>query len=218
MSANPQLTLFGYFRSSAAYRVRIALAVKGLKWSAVVVNLAKGEQRQADFLKRNPQGLVPALQIDDAVITQSLAIIEYLDECYPQPALLAGDAVGRAIIRSMAQQIAMEIHPLNNLRVLNYLTGPLAQDEEAKLHWYRHWIDQGFTALECSLKEHSGGNYCYGDSVTMADVCLIPQVYNARRFDCNLDPFPLIRAIDAHCNTRAAFLSSAPEKQVDFPK
>ncbi len=210
-------TLYGYFRSSAAYRVRIALNLKGLAYDQAPVNLVKGEQRGEDFLARNPQGLVPALVTDDGVrLTQSLAICEYLDERYPEPALLPVDAAGRARVRALAQSVACEIHPLNNLRVLKYLTGELGVDEAAKMTWYRHWIAEGFAALEAQLSREAGsGDFCHGDTPGLADLCLVPQVFNAERFACDLAPYPRIRRIVANCRALDAFARAAPEAQPD---
>ncbi|WP_431024796.1 maleylacetoacetate isomerase [Halomonas sp. H5] len=210
-------TLYGYFRSSAAYRVRIALNLKGLAYDQAPVNLVKGEQRFDAFLARNPQGLVPALVTDDgARLTQSLAICEYLDERYPEPALLPADAAGRARVRALAQSVACEIHPLNNLRVLKYLTGELGLDEAAKMTWYRHWITEGFAALEAQLSREAGsGDFCHGDTPGLADLCLVPQVFNAERFACDLAPYPRIRRIVANCRALDAFARAAPEAQPD---
>lgn len=208
-----EILLCDYWRSSAAYRVRIVLALKELGWQALPVNLASGEQYQDAHLHRNPQGLVPVLVTDNGLLNQSLAIIEYLDECHPAPPLLPDTPYARATVRGLAYQVAMEMHPLNNLRVLNYLVKELGQGEVDKLSWYRHWIAEGFTALEKSLSQHSLGQYCYGNSVSLADVCLIPQVYNARRFDCPLGEFPLITDIAAHCESLPAFQSAHPDCQ-----
>lgn len=210
-------TLYGYFRSSAAYRVRIALNLKGLAYDQAPVNLVKGEQRGEDFLARNPQGLVPALVTDDGVrLSQSLAICEYLDERYPEPALLPVDAAGRARVRALALSVACEIHPLNNLRVLKYLTGELGVDEAAKMTWYRHWIAEGFAALEAQLSREAGsGDFCHGDTPGLADLCLVPQVFNAERFACDLAPYPRIRRIVANCRALDAFARAAPEAQPD---
>ena len=210
-------TLYGYFRSSAAYRVRIALNLKGLDYDQAPVNLVKGEQRGEANLSRNPQGLVPVLETDEGVqLTQSLAICEYLDERYPEPALLPADAEGRARVRSLAQLVACEIHPLNNLKVLKYLVGELGVDEPTKLAWYRHWITEGFDALESLLTRPAGtGQFCHGDTPTLADLCLVPQVFNAERFDCNLSAYPTIRRIVEHCNALPAFQRAAPGKQPD---
>lgn len=211
MPAESSLSLYSYFRSSAAYRVRIALALKGLEWTELPVNLIAGEERDPEYLVINPQGLVPALETAQGNISQSLAIIEYLEECYPQPPLLPADAFDRAKVRSLAYQVAMEIHPLNNLRVLQFLSGELGVAEDDKLRWYQHWITQGFSAFEATLNSCSNGMFCYGSAVTLADICLIPQVYNARRFECRLDDFPLIREIYQHCLTQQSFKSAAPQ-------
>ncbi|MGR2738652.1 maleylacetoacetate isomerase [Billgrantia sp. Q4P2] len=210
-------TLYGYFRSSAAYRVRIALNLKGLAYDQAPVNLVKGEQKSDDFRTRNPQGLVPVLETDDGVqLTQSLAICEYLEERHPEPPLLPGDAEGRARVRSLAQLIACEIHPLNNLKVLKYLVHELKLDDEAKLAWYRHWIAEGFTALEARLaNESASGAFCHGDSPTLADVCLVPQVFNAERFECDLSAYPTIQRITARCRELEAFSKAAPGEQPD---
>lgn len=210
-------TLYGYFRSSAAYRVRIALNLKGLAYDQAPVNLVKGEQRGEEYLARNPQGLVPALVTDDgARLTQSLAICEYLDERYPEPALLPADAAGRARVRALAQAVACEIHPLNNLRVLKYLTGELGVDEATKMTWYRHWVTEGFAALEAQLSREAGsGDFCHGDTPGLADLCLVPQVFNAERFECDLAPYPRIRRIVANCRALDAFAQAAPEAQPD---
>lgn len=218
MTPDSTLQLYTYFRSSAAYRVRIALNLKGLDWQSLPINLATGEQRSAEYLKHNPQGFVPALQTAGGLITQSLAIIEYLDECYPQPPLLPDSAIDRATVRSMAQQIAMDIHPLNNLRVTQYLTAEMGVDEAGKLRWYQHWIAQGFTAFEESLRHlNSRGQFCFGDSPTVADICLIPQVSNALRFSCPLESYPTINSIYQHCTSLPAFISASPQAQPDFP-
>ncbi|OUE44086.1 maleylacetoacetate isomerase [Billgrantia desiderata SP1] len=210
-------TLYGYFRSSAAYRVRIALNLKGLAYEQVAVNLVKGEQRAEENLARNPQGLVPVLETDDGTrLTQSLAICEYLEERHPEPALLPGDPAGRARVRSLAQLVACEIHPLNNLKVLKYLVHELKLDEAAKLAWYRHWIAEGFTALEARLSgEAATGAFCHGDSPSLADVCLVPQVFNAERFECDLSAYPTIRRIAERCRAMEAFAKAAPGAQPD---
>jgi maleylpyruvate isomerase len=210
-------TLYGYFRSSAAYRVRIALNLKGLDYDQATVNLVKGEQKADDFRTHNPQGLVPVLETDEGTqLSQSLAICEYLDERHPEPPLLPADAEGRARVRSLAQLIACEIHPLNNLKVLKHLVHELKVDDEAKLTWYHHWIDEGFTALEARLaNEATTGAFCHGDTPSLADICLVPQVFNAERFECDLAAYPTIRRIAEQCRTLDAFAKAAPGQQPD---
>lgn len=210
-------TLYGYFRSSAAYRVRIVLNLKGLSFEQTPVNLVKGEHHDGGYRAQNPQGLVPMLVTDHGVrLTQSLAICEYLEERHPRPALLPEDPEGRARVRALAQLVACEIHPLNNLRVLKHLTGELGLDEAAKLGWYRHWVHEGFTALEALLNRESGsGDFCHGDAPTLADACLVPQVYNAERFECDLEAYPRIRRITANARALEAFRRAAPGEQPD---
>lgn len=211
------MKLYGYFRSSAAYRVRIALNLKGLAPEALSLHLAKGQQRASDYLALNPQGLVPALVTDEgAVLTQSLAIIDWLEETYPEPPLLPANALGRARVRSVALAIACDIHPINNLRVLNYLTNTLGVSDEQKNGWYRYWIDTGFEALERRLAREPGtGRFCHGDAPTLADICLVPQVANARRYKMDLAPYPTITRIDAACQALPAFAAAVPERQPD---
>jgi maleylacetoacetate isomerase len=209
------MRLYTYFRSSAAFRVRIALNLKGLAYEAVPVDLRPGAHRQPEYLARNPQGLIPALEDGGEVIGQSLAIIEYLEETHPQPALLPRSALDRARVRSLALVVACDIHPLNNLRVLNHLRS-LGHDQAAVDRWYRHWIAEGLGVLEAEAKRGSGdGGHLVGTEVTLADVCLVPQMFNARRFKCDLDPFPRLRAICGHLETLAAFASAAPDAQPD---
>jgi maleylacetoacetate isomerase len=212
------MRLYDYFRSSAAYRVRIALNLKGVvPDERTFVHLRMGNQRAQDYLALNPQGLVPALALDDGtVLTQSLAIVEFLDETHPQPPLLPADPGGRARVRSIALAIACEIHPLNNLRVLNYLIGTLGVSRDQKDGWYRYWIDVGFEALEKSLsRDPATGRFCHGDAPTLADVCLVPQLANARRFSIDLSPYPTLVRIESECNALPAFASAAPAKQPD---
>ncbi len=210
------LKLHSYFRSSAAYRCRIALALKGIAHETAFVHLVKdgGQQNAPAYRALNPQALVPTLEHDGSVITQSLAIIEYLDEIRPEPPLLPGDALQRAHIRAFALAIACDIHPIDNLRVLNYLKGPLRQDQAAVDTWYRHWVDIGLKACEALLpKERSP--FCFGDRPSLADICLVPQLYNARRFNCDLSSVPRLAAIDEACRAVPAFAQAAPEAQPD---
>jgi maleylpyruvate isomerase len=210
------MVLYGYALSSASYRVRIALALKGIEVTSAPVNLRAGEQRLEGFLQINSQGFVPALALDDgAVLTQSVAIIEYLEETHPDPPLLPTTPVARARVRSIAQAIACDVHPLNNLRVLQYLEHELQHDKTTRETWYRHWVQRGFDALEKRLAgDAATGRFCHGDAPTMADVCLVPQVANARRFAVDLTPYPRIVAIDAACRDLPAFQAAAPERQV----
>lgn len=212
------MKLFTYFRSSAAYRVRIALNLKGLDYEAVPKHFLRdgGEHRRPDFLALNPQGLIPVLEDQGQVISQSLAIIEYLEERHPEAPLLPAGAVKRAQVRAMAQLVACDIHPLNNLRVLQYLKGELGLDEQAVSRWYRHWIAEGFQALEVLADRHSdSGRFCYGDRVSLADLCLVPQLYNARRFEADLEPYPTLRRIGENLEAMEAFALAAPENQPD---
>ena len=210
------MKLHTYWRSSAAYRVRIALEWKGLAWEPAFRHLAKGEQRAPDYLALNPQGLIPALEDGGRVLTQSLAPIEYLDETHPEPPLLPRTPPERAEVRAMAQAIACDVHPLANLRVLGYLRGPLAQPETQVTAWIRHWIGEGFRALELLAQRHSAdGRTLYGREVTLADVCLVPQLYNARRFGTDLAPYPTLVGIGAALEQRPAFARARPEAQPD---
>jgi maleylacetoacetate isomerase len=210
------MKLYGYFRSSAAYRVRIALHLKGIEVEQVGVHLLKdgGRQRQASYLARNRQGLVPALELDDGtILTQSLAIIEYLDTVFPAPRLIPVDPVLAAKVRAVALAIACEIHPLNNLRVLNYLKGPMGCTQDETDEWYRHWILQGgLEAIETMIE---GEHFCFGDQPTLADLCLIPQVFNARRYKIDISHLKKIEAIDEHCKALPAFLAAHPLRQPD---
>jgi maleylpyruvate isomerase len=212
------LQLYSYFRSSAAYRVRIALKLKGLPYSYVPVHLLKdgGQQHSSEYQRVNPAALVPTLVDGDHALGQSLAIIEYLDETHPEPALLPRDALGRARVRGLAQSVACEIHPLNNLRVLQYLENDLKVDESIKATWYRHWITLGFTAIETLLVNNPAtGAFCHGNTPGLADCCLIPQIANSRRFNTPLDAFPTIRRIEEACLTLDAFAKAAPQLQPD---
>ncbi len=210
------MKLYNYFRSSAAYRVRIALALKGLSYDYLSVHLAKGEQYSPEFTAINPQSLVPALEEDGHLLYQSLAIMQYLDEAYPNPPLLPVNPFERNRVRSLALIVACEIHPLNNTRVLNYLTGKLGISEEQKRDWYHHWVKTGFTALEKRLADEKGtGRFCHGDTAGFADCVLVPQVANARRFKVDLGAFPTILRINDECLKLEAFQKAAPERQPD---
>ncbi|MGA9855652.1 MAG: maleylacetoacetate isomerase [Gammaproteobacteria bacterium] len=212
------MELFTYFRSSAAYRVRIALNLKGLKADYRYVHLVKdgGQQHQPEYLDINPQGLVPALVDHGHVLTQSLAIIEYLEEAHPQPPLLPKNALDRARVRALAQIVACDIHPVNNQRVIKYLEKEFRVDEAARKRWIQKWVKDGFSALEKMLAgDPATGRCCHGDQPTLADVCLVPQVFNARRFDVDMNAFPVIQRIDAHCLSLKDFADAAPEKQAD---
>ncbi len=212
------LRLYTYFRSSAAYRVRIALNLKGLAYEAVPVHLLRdgGQQNQPAYRALSPLGTVPALETEGEVITQSLAIIEYLDETHPLPPLLPASAAERARVRALAQTIACDIHPVNNLRVLQYLGKHFAAPQEQKDAWYRHWVNAGLLAVEQLLAAHPAtGAFCHGDAPTLADCCLVPQVFNAHRFDCPLDAMPTIRRIVAACEALPAFRNAAPAMQPD---
>jgi maleylpyruvate isomerase len=209
------MRLHTFFRSSAAYRVRIGLNLKGLGAEMVPVHLRRNEQRSPDFTRMNPQRFVPAVEDGGAVLTQSLAILEYLEETHPAPPLLPPDPLGRARVRALALAIACDIHPLNNLRVLRHLQTEFGLDEPARDAWARHWIEEGFAAIETMLRERSAGAFCHGDTPTLADVCLVPQVANAHRVKTDLAPFPIIRRIDATCRALPAFAAAAPENQPD---
>ncbi|WP_420468257.1 maleylacetoacetate isomerase [Panacagrimonas sp.] len=210
------MKLHHFAPSSASYRVRIALNLKGLDYQAVSVHLRQGEQHSEAFRQLSSAGLVPVLEDPPHTLTQSLAIIEYLDERYPEPPLLPrGDAGDRALVRALALSIACDIHPLNNLRVLNYLIGPLDVGEGAKNAWARHWIGLGFAALEARLAAlPQRGDFCFGDTPTLADICLVPQILNAARVDTDMAPYPILRAIDARCRELSAFQRAHPAQQV----
>jgi maleylpyruvate isomerase len=212
------MKLYTYFRSSAAFRARIALNLKGIAYDPAFINMKPpaAEQRTPEFLAVNPQGLVPTLVHAGATIAQSLAIIEYLDEIHPQPPLLPAAPVDRARVRAMALAVACDMHPLNNTRVLNYLRSSLAHDEDTVSQWYHHWIETGFQALEEEAKRCSGdGQHMFGKSVTLADIYIVPQMYNARRFNCELGAYPTLRSICAHLESLPAFAKAAPEAQPD---
>ena len=202
--------LFDYWRSSASYRVRIALNLKGIAYRAVSVDLAGGAQQDADYRARNPQGFVPMLEIDGQRLTQSLAIIGYLEATRPEPRLLPADPAEAAHVRALALTVACDIHPLNNLRVLKHLTGPLGQDEAAKNAWIARWIGDGFAALE-ALAAPRAGRFLFGDAPTLADICLVPQIYNARRFGVALEAYPLLVRADAAAAAHPAFAAAHPD-------
>ena len=213
------MKLYNYFRSSAAYRVRIALNLKGIVWEHVGVHLLKREQRSPEYLALNPAGLVPSLVTDEgAVIAQSLAIIEYLEEIRPRKSpLLPKDKVARAHVRALALALACDVHPLNNVRVLNYLSNELTVTTQQKDAWITHWIVTGLEAFEKSLAlSKTFGKFCYGDTPTMADIALVPQVFSARRFNVDIARYPLIAAIDTYCNELPAFIDAHPAKQSDY--
>ena len=212
------MKLYTYFRSSAAYRVRIALNLKGLAYEAVPVHLLRGggEQLGEAYRAVNPSALLPALDDDGAIIHQSLAILEYLEELHPHTPLLPADALGRARVRALSQTVACDTHPLTNLRVLKYLQGPLGLSDEVKLEWYRHWLGEGMAMLEAHLAgAPQTGRYCHGDTPTLADCCLVPQVFNAQRFEVDLAPYPTLARIHAQCEQLPAFQLAHPSRQPD---
>jgi len=207
--------LYTYFRSSAAFRARIALNLKGLAYEPAFVHLARGEHLQPAYAAISPQGLVPALAVDGALLAQSIAIMEYLDETHPQPPLLPPDALGRARVRSLSLIVACEIHPLNNPRVLKYVKNTLGHSQDEVNAWYRHWIADGLAKLEAELGRPGTGRHCHGDAPTMADCCLVPQIFNARRFECDLKPYPTVMRVFEACMRLAAFDRAQPGKQPD---
>ena len=210
------MKLYTYFRSSAAYRLRIALALKGIDYESEFVHLRDGAQHSGDYDALNPQHFVPTLVDGEHVLTQSLAQIEYLDETNPAPPFLPKAPADRARVRALALAVACEIHPLNNLRVLKHLGSALGLSEEARNAWYRHWIDEGFRPLERMLAESSAtGRFCHGDRPGLADICLVPQVYNAERYNCPIDAYPTIRRINEACLDLPEFQAAAPERQPD---
>ena len=210
------MILYGYWRSSAAYRVRIALNLKGLAVEDEFVHLQKFDQRDDAYLALNPQGLVPTLVDGDVHFSQSMAIIEYLDERYPEPTLLPDDLTGRARVRQLAQVVACDIHPINNLKVLNYLTQELGVSDDDRLKWYRHWVHQSFRGLEVLVSNSPAtSKFCHGNQPTLADLCLVPQLYNARRFEIDLSAYPNLVRIDETCRAIDAFVNAAPERQPD---
>ena len=208
------MILYGYFRSSAAFRVRIALNLKGLAFDTELVNLSKGDHLSEEYRRVNPQGRVPALVDDEVTLLQSPGIMEYLEEVYPTPAILPTGAQARARVRAIANIISCDIHPLNNLAVLNYLEGPLAASGKQKTVWYQHWVAEGFNAVETLLTDSPNtGIFCDGDKPGLADICLVPQVFNAQRFDCDLSSYPTIERIFSTCMELEAFDTAQPSKQ-----
>jgi len=212
----PKPILYDYHRSSACYRVRIALNLKGVDYQPVPVNLLDGEQKAEEYRARNPQGFVPTLEADGERLTQSLAIIDWLEARHPEPALFPAEAGARSHVLAMALAVACDIHPLNNLRVLKYLSGPLAQPQEARDSWYRHWVAEGLAALE-AMAAPRAGRFLFGDAPTLADVCLVPQMFNARRFDVPLDSFPTLARADAEANQLEAFAAAHPDRVAPVP-
>ena len=204
------MQLYHYFRSSASYRVRIALALKGLDAELLPVHLLRNEQLAESFAVIAPAKLVPLLAVDDRLLTQSMAIIEYLDETHPTPSLLPGDAAARARIRALAQDMACEIHPLNNLRVLRYLVREMKLSEDDKNRWYRHWVETGLEVVEKQLASSATGRFCHGDTPTLADCVLVPQIHNAKRMDCKLDHVPTVMRVFDQCMALDAFSSTQP--------
>ena len=212
------MKLYGYYRSSATYRLRIILNTKGLDWDYQAVNLLEGEQSAAEFKALNPLGLVPVLDTGNATLAQSPAIAEYLEERYPEPSLLPADPIDRARVREMMHSVGCEIHPLQNIGVLMHVKKAYSLDDAALQAWGRKWIDRGFSALEILARERSSdGQFSYGDSLTLADVWLIPQLFNAHRFEMDLSPYPTLVAIDQHCQTLDAVAAAHPSRQPDAP-
>ncbi|MBT8041419.1 MAG: maleylacetoacetate isomerase [Gammaproteobacteria bacterium] len=213
------LRLYDYWRSSSAYRVRIALNLKGLAYESCPVHLVRdgGEQNHPEYRALNPLGLVPALAHGDCLMVQSVAICEYLEEAFDAAPLLPRDAAARARVRGFVQSICSEVQPLNNLSVMHYLKNRAGLDDQAYRDWYVHWIARGFSAVETWLNSHDSGRFCHGDEPTLADCFLVPQVYNAERFSCDMEPYPKIREITARCRALDGFERAAPENQADTP-
>lgn len=209
------IRLYTYWRSSTAYRVRIGLNLKGLAWEPVAVDLSRIANREPAYLEVNPQGLVPALQIDGMLLAQSLPILEYLEERWPEPPLLPRDPAQRVRARALASIVACDIHPLNNARVLRYIKDELGLAQPRRDAWYAHWIEEGLRAFDAWLEPDSGASFCCGDAPTLADLCLVPQLYNARRFGCALDPYPRLLRIEEACLALPAFADAAPDMQPD---
>ena len=209
------MKLFTYFRSSAAFRVRIAINLKGMDVEHASIHLRRGEQLAPAYASLNPQRLVPALLDGPNILTQSLAIIDYLEDLRPDPPLLPREPIDRAYVRSLALAVACDIQPINNTRVLNHLATSCGADEGTRIAWARHWIVEGFAAIETALAKRGAGNYCFGDGPTLADICLIPQVYNAERAGTDMTAYPIIRRINRTCTELPAFAKATPERQPD---
>jgi maleylacetoacetate isomerase len=210
------MKLYSFFNSSTSFRVRIALALKGLPYETIGVNLRSGEQGKEAYRALSPAAIVPTLVDGEVKLTQSLAIIDYLDQRQPEPRLIPLDPLERARVLEISQTIACEIHPINNIRVLKYLTGTLGVSEADKSAWYKHWVDEGLHAVESLLASRPRSNFCLGDTPTLADCCLVPQVANAMRMGCDLSRFERIQAIYAYCMTQPAFVQAAPQNQPDY--
>nr|WP_067297424.1 maleylacetoacetate isomerase [Marinobacterium profundum] len=211
------MQLYSFFNSSTSYRVRIALALKGLEYDYQGVNIRVGEQSDTKYTEINPSRGVPVLVDDEgASLTQSLAIIQYLDDLFPEPRLIPHNSVDKARVLEVANAIACDMHPINNLRILGYLKRELGVTDEQKDAWYRHWVAEGFRALEKLLNRHGHGQFCFGDTPTLADCCLVPQVANAQRFGCDLAAFPKVMAVYEHCLQHPAFRQAAPAEQPDY--
>ena len=210
------MKLHNYFRSSASFRVRIALQLKGLSYDYIAVHLARGDHKKPPYADLSADTLVPLLEVDGLQLSQSMAIIEYLDEKHPTPALLPADSAGRAKVRALAQSISCDIHPLNNLRVLKYLVKDLKLEDEVKNTWYRHWCNEGLSAFEKQLELLPASTYCYGNTPTLADCCLVPQIFNAQRFDVNFDGLTRTMAVFDACMALPAFQKAQPSACPDF--
>lgn len=210
------MQLYSFFNSSTSYRVRIALALKGQAYDTQGVNLRSGQQRDAAYLEVNPSGVVPSLVDSDLTLSQSLAIIDYLDARFPEPRLIPADPVERARVLEVSNAIACDIHPVNNLRILRYLKDQFNIDEDGRNAWYRHWVAEGLSGVDALLQRHGDGPYCFGDAPTLADCCLVPQVANALRMKCDLSPFPRVMAIYAHASAQPEFVAAEPARQPDY--
>ena len=210
------MQLYSFFNSSTSYRVRIALALKGQAYDTHGVNLRSGQQRDAAYLEVNPSGVVPSLVDEDVTLSQSLAIIDYLDARFPEPRLIPADPVERARVLEVSNAIACDIHPVNNLRILRYLKDQFNVDEDGRNAWYRHWVAEGLSGVDALLQRHGDGPYCFGDAPTLADCCLVPQVANALRMKCDLSLYPRVMAIYAHASAQPAFVAAEPARQPDY--